>query len=86
MSFVGKVRRGSSFCALSFPLPTSLSTMDPSVDAYSLQLLVSLTAGFAALLEQMEDLKCKNTNLEQRLLHIQEVLIPPFIRNLCAAS
>lgn len=50
------------------------------------QLVVRLTTGFGAMLEQVQELARKNTELEQRLTRVREEVFPsplPFILSAC---
>ena len=42
------------------------------------QLVERLTTGFGALLEQVQELARRNTNLEQRLAHVREEVMTRF--------
>ena len=45
------------------------------------QLVARLTTGFGAMLQQVQDLASKNTQLEQRLARVREEVssFPPFL-------
>lgn len=53
--------------------------MESGIEETHDQLVEKLTTGFGAMLEQVQELARRNTDLEQRLARVREEVLPPFL-------